>query len=223
MPGSGIVDVPAEPVPNESGPIVLQVGEQRFYASEDTLSGSGMLRAKLARYWESDKQADGSYFLDVDPEIFKHVLRFLRHDVYPLCYDIVKGHDFATYTAIHQQAGFLLIPKLVDWLSNRRYLQAVKIQSSARVVEDDEGPSRLGGTEESNVKVQYYPSWRIKKRYVCPRGIAAHYDNPRGCGKECKKAQGDAEDEYEDCTVLSTLIVEEKIVFNRQLCVEEQR
>lgn len=221
MPDPENVDVQLESVTNGSGPIALQVGEQRFYASKDTLSGSGMLRAKIARCWESDKQADGSYFLDADPEIFKHILRFLRHGTYPLCYDMVKGHDVAMYTAIRQQAAYLLVQKLVDWLSNQRYLQAVSIQSSTRVVEDIQGPSRLGGTTESNVKVQYYPSWRTEKRYVCPRGIAAHYDNPRGCGQACRKAQGDAENEYEDCPLLSTLLVEEKMVFNRQLCVEE--
>ncbi|KAL8719763.1 MAG: hypothetical protein Q9225_003279 [Loekoesia sp. 1 TL-2023] len=199
-----------------SRPIVLQVGEKRFYATEDTLSGSGMLKAMITERWESSKQADGSFFIDVDPEAFEHILRFLRHGVYPLCYDIVKGHDFAMYTTIHKQADYLMIDQLVEWLDKQQYLQAVSTETSARIVEDE---NRLFSTNASNTKVHYHPSWRIQKKYVCPRGIPVHYDNPGACGRACRLAQGDEEDKYDDCPVLSTLVLTERTVFHPEKSV----
>ncbi|KAL8735070.1 MAG: hypothetical protein Q9181_002954 [Wetmoreana brouardii] len=151
-------DVSIASTPGASGPIVLQVGEQRFYVSKDTLSGSEMLKAKTNEHWLSGKQADGSYFLDADLEVFKHILRFLRYGVYPFCYDIAKGHDYALYAAIHCQADFLLIEKLTTWLREQQYLKAVTVECSARVVEDDEGAFRLSGTSDSNTKFQIQPS-----------------------------------------------------------------
>ncbi|KAI4159560.1 MAG: hypothetical protein L6R39_000341 [Caloplaca ligustica] len=221
IPATDYPDAPPLQPPSMSKPIVLQVGEQQFLVSRDTLSGSPVLMAKTHANWESGKQADGSYFLDLDPEAFKHVLRFLRHGVYPLCYDNVKGHDFALYAVILRQADFLLIAKLVTWLSARQYLKAVTVETSARVLEEQEAAFGLHGTSESDTKTQYHPSWKTKKRYVCPRGIAVHYDNPGACGHACRKAQGDAECVYDDCPVLSTLVVKEKTAFNRQLCIED--
>ncbi|KAI4121312.1 MAG: hypothetical protein LQ338_006443 [Usnochroma carphineum] len=209
---------PVVPPQGMAGPIVLQVGEGRFHASESTLSESPVLKAMIAERWESSKQPDGSYFLDADPEVFKHVLRFLRHGVYPLCYNIAKGHDFAMYTAIHKQADYLMLDTLAEWLSKRLYLQAITVETSAHVVEDEDG---LSGKHDSDTLVQYHPFWRTKKKYVCPRGIAVHYDNPGRCGRACQQAQGDAGDEYEDCPVLSTLVLTKKVAFDQQLCEKE--
>ncbi|KAL8726740.1 MAG: hypothetical protein Q9166_006535 [cf. Caloplaca sp. 2 TL-2023] len=200
--------------------ITLQVGEQRFNVTKETLSGSKMLEAKISGRWDSDKQSDGSYFVDADPEIFKPILRFLRHGVYPLYYGNSKGHEFGMYTAIQELATYLIIPKLTEWLSKRQYLRALAVETSAKVTEDED---ELRGTYSSDSRVVFHPTWRTVKKYVCPRGIGKHYDNPSGCGRACRAAQGVAEDEYEDCPVLSTLVITSKTVFDQQLCVEEQR
>lgn len=182
-----------------------------------------MLAAKISDHWNSEKQADGSYFLDADPEIFKYVLRFLRHGVYPLAYDGAKGHDFGLYAAILELADFLLVEKLASWLKEQRYLKVVQVESSMRFLQMVEEMDEFSvvGSESSDTKVQWHPSWRVVKKYVCPRGITKHYDNPSGCGQACRKSQGDKEDEYEDCNALSVMIVKEKTVFNAQLCVED--
>ncbi|KAL8649972.1 MAG: hypothetical protein Q9226_005346 [Calogaya cf. arnoldii] len=201
-----------------SGPIFLQVGEQRFCVSKDTLSGSHMLSATISERWDANKQPDGSFFIDADPDIFKYVLRFLRHGVYPLCYDQAKGHDFATYAAIQKQADYLLIPELVKWLSEARYVSAVTIKTEAYIVDDVD---KLDGTRDLSIKYSYHPTWRTVKKYVCPRRISPHYGNPMRCGKDCRRAQGDADDEYEDCPVLSTLVLKERTVFDESVCVED--
>ncbi|KAI4266792.1 MAG: hypothetical protein LQ337_008661 [Flavoplaca oasis] len=205
--------------PASSVPVILEVGEQRFKVSKDTLSGSHMLAAKVSERWSSDSQTDGSYFVDADPEIFKHILRFLRHGVYPLCYDKANGHDFATYAAIQQQADYLVIPKLVKWLDESQYMKAITTYIVART---EEGVNELDRATDSSTKTTFHPTWRTVKKYVCPRRIAAHYDDARRCGKDCKRAQGDAEDEYEDVNVLSTLVVREQTLFNQAvLCMED--
>ena len=174
-----------------------------------------MLAVKVSERWASDKQADGSYFIDANPKIFQHVLNFLRHRVYPLCYDKAKGHDFATYALIQKQADYFGVQKLVTWLRKILYLQAITITVTARIVE---GVDEIGGRNTSNDKISHYPTWKTVKKYVCPRGISKHCDNPRGCGFQCRKARGDADDEYEDCSVLSsTLVLIERHVSNKHV------
>ncbi|KAL8748112.1 MAG: hypothetical protein Q9190_000074 [Brigantiaea leucoxantha] len=199
--------------------INLQVGESNFFTTRYTLSGSGYLDSITSGRWEETKQADGSYFVDADPDVFKYVLRFLRHGVYPLCYDRSRGHDFAMYAAIRSQADYLAIPKLVQWLDKQAYFKALKIQRIASVVEDEKDISDM---TTSDTTVRHYPSRRTRQAYVCPRRIASHYDNPRGCGKACEKAQGDADVEYEELPVLSTLIVTEKTLIQPQHLVDQE-
>ncbi|KAL8802805.1 MAG: hypothetical protein Q9182_003565 [Xanthomendoza sp. 2 TL-2023] len=209
------------PQPTPCGPIVLQVGEQRFYVHQNTLQSSQHLESITSGRWDHNKQPDGSFFIDADPEVFKYILRFLRHGLYPLCYDKSKGHDFAMYAAIHKLADYLMVEGVMGWLSKQQYLQAVKIETSTHVVEDNEA-GQLAAIQGSNIEVRHYACWRNVKKYVCPRGIVVHYGIPGRCGKDCRKAQGDADDLYEDAAVLSTLVVTEKTVFNQQLCVDEQ-
>lgn len=215
-----IMEPAEEPhTPVSSAPLILQVGEQRFTISKDTLSGSQMLAAKVSERWSSDKQADGSYFIDANPKIFQYVLDFLRHGVYPLCYDKAKGHDFATYALIQKQADYLGVEKLVTWLRKELYLQAITITLTARIAEDVD---EIEGRKIASDKISHYPTWKTVKKYVCPRGLSKHYDNPGACGFQCRKARGDADDEYEDVNVISTLVVTERTVLNRDvLCVEE--
>ncbi len=141
--------------------IILQVGSQRFHTSEATLSGSSMLASMISQRWSSHRQPDGSYFIDADPEIFNHILRFLRHGIYPLCYSLEKGHDYGSYAAVHAQAQFLMIAKLAEWVREQRYLQVVRIESSAEVLDD---VWKLGAVTGSDARVKYYPSWRVKKK-----------------------------------------------------------
>ncbi|KAL8813788.1 MAG: hypothetical protein Q9223_006953 [Gallowayella weberi] len=211
------------PQPTSSNPIILQVGEQRFHVDRKTLHRSDYLESITSGRWDHNKQPDGSFFIDADPEVFKHILRFLRHGVYPLCYDKSKGHDFAMYAAIQRLADYLLILDLQAWLREAKYLKSVTIETTAEVVEDTAAlPGQLDRRLKSDTTVQYHPTWRIVKKYLCPRGIFVHHGNPGRCGRDCRKVQGDAEDHYEDAAILSTLAVTEKTVFNLELCVDEQ-
>lgn len=73
--------------------ITLQVGERRFITTRDTLVGeSGFFTSLLARRWDN-AQEDGSYFIDADPDLFYHVLRYLHRGILLIFYDKAKGHD----------------------------------------------------------------------------------------------------------------------------------
>ncbi|KAL9602316.1 MAG: hypothetical protein Q9219_001882 [cf. Caloplaca sp. 3 TL-2023] len=224
LPPSSSLSTPS-PIPSSfTNPITLRVGEKLFYTRPETLSGSTFLTAMLSNRWDqrrSQQQPDGSYFVDADPQIFEHVLRFLRSGIYPVCYEAGQGHDWSSYANIRSQADYLGVEQLVEWLDAKKYLQAIKIETSARVVEYDEETTGLGGSHASDERVQYHPGWRTVKKYVCPRGISVHYGEPKKCGRACAAALGDAEPQYEEVPVLSTLVVTEKVVFDEKVCVED--
>ncbi|KAI4157186.1 MAG: hypothetical protein LQ342_008483 [Letrouitia transgressa] len=199
------------------GPINLQVGEQRFFATHDTLSGSSYLKSISSGRWEDSKQADGSYFIDVDPDAFKHILRYLRHAIYPLCYDNIRGHDYAMYENIQCAAEYLGVEKLVDWLRKKNYVDAVTTKYEPQIEED------LASTEtRSNAVVKFHHTYKTKKCYVCPRNILCHYDNPQKCGKDCRRAQGDEDAKYEDVQILSVLMLKKTVLVDSELLREEE-
>ncbi|KAF7870553.1 hypothetical protein EAF04_004297 [Stromatinia cepivora] len=196
--------------------ITLQVGEQRFITTYETLTGeSAFFAALLSGRW-NNTEADGSYFIDADPGLFSHILRYLRRGVPPLFYDYTKGHDHALYHALLEEAKYFQIPRLEKWLRDKRYVSAVKLRCSVRELEglwwECEG--------KSECFEEFHPAWRVKKVYVCPRGIPVHRGNPRACGRQCANAQGDKEDEYEDEQVLNTLVVRKQVVVDWVASVE---
>ncbi|RAL06902.1 uncharacterized protein BO97DRAFT_447229 [Aspergillus homomorphus CBS 101889] len=70
---------------------------------------------------------DGSYFIDADPDLFEHLLRYLRRGIFPIFYDRQKGHDYPKYFALLEEAKYFGIGELVTWLENGTYLRAVDI------------------------------------------------------------------------------------------------
>ena len=138
------------------------------------------------------------------------MLRYLRRGVLPVFYDHVRGHDHALYRALLHEARYFQIDRLEAWIGDKSYLQEVKVMHSAEVVESAD---QLLATLEPNTEVQYYPTWTTKKVYVCPRGIYGHNGNPSACGRQCMKAQGDAENDYVDEAVLKVLVIKKQAVF----------
>ena len=64
--------------------IVLNVGGQRVCTLPETLtSESSWFRYLLSGHWPVPQLEDGSYFVDVDPITFEHVLNYLRRGVFP--------------------------------------------------------------------------------------------------------------------------------------------
>lgn len=112
--------------------IELQVGERNFVTSKASLNQSGFFSALLAR-WEHNASSDGSYFIDADGNLFEHVLHYLRRGVFPLFYSKEKGHDYAMYSAILQEAKYFQIVRLAQWIEEKNYLEAVKLEVTTSV------------------------------------------------------------------------------------------
>jgi BTB/POZ domain-containing protein KCTD9 len=212
-----------EQVPESTGRstlLILQVGERRFTTTFATLtSESGFFSSMLSNNWRDNnsKQPDGSYFVDADPGLFAHVLRYLRHGQLPIFYGNRDGHDYGMYAALLAEARYFQIDRLVQWLEKKKYLEAVKIE---RIPEQAEEVSALRETTLATEDVECHPFQKTKKVYICPRQIWTHRGNPRACGKMCAKARGDDEAEFEDEIVVKTLVVRKRVVFNHDLCFE---
>ncbi|KAF7930163.1 hypothetical protein BELL_0086g00110 [Botrytis elliptica] len=202
--------------PSAGGPITLQVGERRFITTKNTMTGeSPFFAALMSGRWDSNKQADGSYFIDADPDLFEHILRYLRRSVLPIFYDTEKGHDHVLYLALLGEARYFQITRLENWLKNKRYLHAVRVHSS--IEELDDFWSETQWTDEN---VAYHPRWDTEEVYICPREIDVHKGNESACGRQCENVRGDSGYKYEDEPILKTLVIRRKLVVDQEACLE---
>lgn len=196
--------------------ITLQVGERHFVTTSTTLAEESAYFASLLSGRWMDTQADGSYFIDADPAVFEHILRYLRHGMFPVFYDRSKGHDYSLYEVLLEQARYFQIPRLEKWLEDSTFLKAVKVNHSLADLEYPRTTAEL--VTNADTEVEYHPEWRIKKVYVCPRGIYVHRGKPEACGIACRKAQGDAEVEYIEEEELKIVRVTRCTTFSRHIC-----
>lgn len=159
-------------------------------------------------------------------DVFAHVLRYLRHGIFPVFYDEAKGgHDYAMYVAVLEQARYFGVEPLRVWLEGGKYLAAVKVEREGRrVVVVEEGDvgvgSTMGAVVRGNVAVEHHVGWVTRKVYVCPRGIGVHRGNRNACGKDCRRVQGGADDEYEDEAVMKVFEVRKTTTLDPKMCVE---
>lgn len=198
-------------------PITIQVGERRFVTTSTTLTEESRYFASLlSGRWSSSTQADGSYFVDADAVVFEHVLRYLRHGIFPVFYDRSKGHDYSLYQALLGQARYFQIAQLEKWLEDKTYLKAIEVTHSLAQIEYPDAAAGIVSTADT--EVEYHPEWRTKKVYICPRGIYVHRGKPDVCGIACRRARGDADDEFVDEQELKIVRITKKTAFNRQIC-----
>lgn len=203
-------------VSTTNGQITLQVGERRFVTTRETLKESDFFTSLLSGRWDN-AQGDNSYFVDADPALFEHILRYLRRGVLPIFYNKVEGHDYGMYVALLEEAKYFGIMRLVDWVEEKQYLQAIKTKFSGTELE---GTDELLTTRGTDLGLEWHPMWGTKKVYICPRGIYVHRGKPGACGRDCRRAQGDADDIFEDETVLTTLVIEKQTIFDPSVCVD---
>ncbi|OTA80945.1 hypothetical protein M434DRAFT_401514 [Hypoxylon sp. CO27-5] len=203
--------------------ITLQVGERRFITFRDTLVGeSDYFAARLSGRW-SDADADGSYFIDADPTLFEHVLRYLRSGNFPVFFDSVsQTFDHAKYISLLGEARYFGIRKLEDWIANERYLDVVRLERSVTIIQNaDLQPVEGYLKKRANAKVEVATSWNTQKVYICPRGIDYHRGYRSRCGQACERARerdGGGE-EYEEEFVPSVVITTTTLTFNTSNCL----
>jgi hypothetical protein len=98
--------------------ITLDVGGRKFKTRVSTLtSTSRFFSAFFSGRWSSALQSDGSYFVDADPDVFKHLLSFMRYPGnFPMFWSRANGFDYAKYSRLGHQAEFFQIDALSDWI-----------------------------------------------------------------------------------------------------------
>lgn len=200
--------------PVESDEVILNLdGNTTFITTKRTLvEGSTYFASRLSDRWPS---VDRELKLDMDPAVFIHVLRYLRHGVLPIFYDRIRGFDHGLYCLVLAQADYLLIERLSSWIREKRYLLAVRNERSAKIFLDD--VKDINGSDSANVNCQYQIIWGKKKVYSCPRGISVH-EWPSQCGRQCNNARGDSP-LYHDVDELRIFEFKTKTVFDSHVGV----
>ena len=139
----------------------LQVGERHFTTTRETLiSESAFFASLLSGRW-SNSLPDGSYFIDADPTLFEHILRYLRRGVLPIFFDQARGHDYALYLSLLEEARYFGICRLEEWLANKRYLDVFEIRRTLEIHSGDLPINLLEGHDETlptNTAVRYHSS-----------------------------------------------------------------
>jgi hypothetical protein len=82
------------------------------------------------------------------------------------------------------------------------------VEYSFEEIEGSPSPTAL----PTDIGMEYHPRWGSKKVYVCPRGVYVHMGKPGACGRQCMKAQGDADAVYDEEPVMRVLVVEKRTV-----------
>ena len=180
--------------PADSEYVTLRIGTERFTVLKANLGGAEMLCNMVSGRWPSAKQKDGTYIVDSDPELFKHILPFLRTDAYPLFWDQTKGHDFGLYAALQHEAYYLGAFNLAEWLKAKKYLEVVDVNIKFEWHEHVEDYCSEKDHERlpSNISTKYYITRWTREALECPRGIAAH-TALSSCGWQCKAAEDPTE------------------------------
>ena len=198
--------------------ITLNVGGYKFQTTVDTLRDqSGYLRSLLSDKDSWQPEDDGSYFLDADPDLFEHLLRFMRRpNVFPVLYTANDGFNYDMYIRLQNEAEYFEINTLRDWIKNKRYLDAVKVIVDPPIIKD--ASTITGEVMPSNRSVDYRVVPRTKKIPMCPRQIAEHRGRPDRCGTACKKRQKEIPVMYEDEVIMEVMVVNKAVEFVGSVC-----
>ncbi|KAI1633240.1 hypothetical protein F4809DRAFT_623968 [Biscogniauxia mediterranea] len=196
--------------------IVVSVGKRDFKATRKTLvSGSEYFAKRIEEGWCHDSESL-SYFVDRDPDLFTHILEFLRSGRPPLFFDFnTHVFDLVRYQALLVEARFFGMPKLEGWVAGKKYLRSITIERSITVVPDlDNLNFGMGVTLSSNDRnVKVSTGWVNKKVAVCPRNIAVHRGDLRKCGQACHRRRDEQGGEimFEDEAVPTGIVISTKV------------
>ncbi|GKT48080.1 uncharacterized protein ColSpa_08261 [Colletotrichum spaethianum] len=113
--------------PRYRAQVKLEVGGRRFVSTFEVLAKSPWFRHLFSvdfRNWYHD----GVFHIDNDGDLFAHVLRYLRTDLYPLFWDSNNGFDYAMYAMIRQQAHHYMLYDLETWILAQKFHDVVETQ-----------------------------------------------------------------------------------------------
>jgi hypothetical protein len=200
--------------------VTLNVSGRKYITRPSTLSTSPYFTALLAR-WDSstDLQDDGSYFIDADPDVFEHILAFMRRpSKFPLYWTHEHGFDYALYNKVEVEADFFLLHGLRDWVSGAKYKEAVRPELEVKVLS---GPDRnvwIGGGGANVEVTSFFGAYNGNRRpvFACPLHGPQYATN---C-THCKELVGKHGAQYAEPEKQLTLVIK-KIVFDESVCCND--
>jgi hypothetical protein len=112
-----------ESAPSHPAIITINVGGRHFMVSAAVLiANSGLFRRQLSDHPSWTPQPDGSYFIDADPDLFGHLLSFMRRpSVFPVLYTPAAGFDYALYNRLEAEAEHFEMDSLSQWIRDREF------------------------------------------------------------------------------------------------------
>ncbi|KAF1936435.1 hypothetical protein EJ02DRAFT_459523 [Clathrospora elynae] len=118
--------------------IILDISGRKYRTQKVTLQASAYFQNLLARWNDcSDRQEDGSYFIDADSNVFEHVLQFMRRpSKFPLFWTKETSFDYVLYNKLEAEADHFLFHDLRDWIGKKLYLDAVKTVIEVKVLSE---------------------------------------------------------------------------------------
>jgi hypothetical protein len=207
-----------------SSRITINVSGRQHHVGNPTPIASPYFLNLLERWDASaDLATDGSYNIDADPNVFEHVLCFMRRPShYPLFWTKGKGFDYVLYSKLEAEADFFLLHDLRDWIRQERYKDAVKtVVEVKRISEPLYSNASTEWTEVDDMQ-WCLDSFKGEKSYRCPLGV--HGPKAWDCGcfnkfgdskcAELDKLHGPQYDNPEKYTI----IVVKRTVFDGRIC-----
>lgn len=181
--------------------ITLDVGGRNFRALKITLEESPNLRQQLSGNWQAYLQEDGSLFLDSEPDIFEHLLRYMRRpNIFPLFWTKTSGFDYNLYTRLQAEAEVYGLTDLSDWIKNEEYTKAIQIIAPTPMVMNVASfsphlsveslrASRREFEGDGSTTLGFHVVTKAEEYFDCPISKPNH-KVPRGeeirCGAQCR-------------------------------------
>ncbi|PVH92029.1 hypothetical protein DM02DRAFT_701826 [Periconia macrospinosa] len=185
MPFASSIEAPPDP-----NTIILDIGGRKFKTLLSTLrSESGYFEALFSERWDHKPDAEESYFIDADPEIFEHLLRYMRRPwIFPIFWSKQSGFDYSMYRRLGHEAQFFQIHALSSWIEDQRYINGISISIDAPTRQTIHlvTPEVTKGNEE----ISHHFHVNKRRVYLCPRAIVVHRGHPELCGAACPQGPG---------------------------------
>ncbi|KAF2793744.1 hypothetical protein K505DRAFT_325268 [Melanomma pulvis-pyrius CBS 109.77] len=215
-----VKNVPDAPSSSNSSFIILDVGGRKFRTIKATLIHYTYFNSLIDERF-NNQQEDGSYFIDADPDVFEHVLDFMRRGTtFPLFWSKEKGFDFALYNKLSCEADYFGLHDLRDWIRKKKfqrgiYASGIKVITTpiydcheSFFIDDD---SVSDGTSLNYLKAEIVNTPETQK-WVCP-GYESH-DDPSVCYDLMSEAclnhdSGDLAGHWEKSTKVHVLTIRE--------------
>lgn len=124
--------------PGRPNIVTFDVAGRLFKVSTDILiANSGWFQLRLSPHYNWTPQRDGTYFIDTDPDLFTHLLAYMRRpEVFPLFYSKTDGFDYNVYNRLEVEATYFQIDALHEWIAAKKYLKAFRVHTHSSVTRD---------------------------------------------------------------------------------------